>query len=114
VLADPRLRPFHQSVAAGFLQRGWLRLHALLLDDRSIAVIYAFAHRNRAYSYITGFDPDAAYCSPGVLLLHRAVEQAIHDGARELDMLRGEESYKYDWGPERRENARLRVRHHGR
>ena len=113
VLSDPRLRRFHQVAAAGFLRRGWLRLHALRLRGAPIAVLHGFAHRDRACMYLSGLDPSADFCSPGVLILQYAIEQAIHEGARELDMLRGTESYKYEWSAERRPNAGLRLRHAG-
>jgi CelD/BcsL family acetyltransferase involved in cellulose biosynthesis len=63
--------------------------------------------------YLSGLDPSADFCSPGVLILHYAIEQAIHEGAREFDMLRGAESYKYDWSAESRPNAGLRLGHTG-
>jgi CelD/BcsL family acetyltransferase involved in cellulose biosynthesis len=63
--------------------------------------------------YLSGLDPSAEFCSPGVLILHHAIEQAIREGAREFDMLRGTESYKYDWSAERRPNAGLRLWHAG-
>jgi CelD/BcsL family acetyltransferase involved in cellulose biosynthesis len=113
VLSDPRLRRFHEAAAAGFLRRGWLRLHALRLRGAPVAVLYGFVHRDRACMYLSGLDPSTDFCSPGVLILHYAIEQAIHEGAREFDMLRGTESYKYDWSAESRPNAGLRLRHAG-
>jgi CelD/BcsL family acetyltransferase involved in cellulose biosynthesis len=113
VLSDPRLRRFHEAAAAGLLRRGWLRLHALRLGGAPVAVLYGFAHRHRVWMYLSGLDPGADFCSPGVLILHYAIEQAIHEGAREFDMLRGTESYKYDWSAESRPNAGLRLRHAG-
>jgi CelD/BcsL family acetyltransferase involved in cellulose biosynthesis len=113
VLSDPRVRRFHEAAAAGLLRRGWLRLHALRLGGAPVAVLYGFAHRERVWMYLSGLDPSADFCSPGVLILHHAIEQAIHEGAREFDMLRGTESYKYDWSAESRPNAELRLRHAG-
>ncbi len=113
VLSDPRLRRFYEVAAAGFLRRGWLRLHALRLGGAPVAVLYGFAHRDRLCMYLSGLDPSADFCSPGVLILHHAIEQAIHEGAREFDMLRGTESYKSDWSAESRPNTGLRLRHAG-
>jgi CelD/BcsL family acetyltransferase involved in cellulose biosynthesis len=113
VLSDPRLRQFHQAAAAGLLRRGQLRLHALRLGGAPVAVLYGFAHRDRVWMYLSGLDPSADFCSPGVLILNYAIEQAIHEGAREFDMLRGTESYKYDWSAESRPNSGLRLRHAG-
>lgn len=109
VLADARLRRFHAEAASGFLRRGRLRLHALLLRGQPVAVLYGFARGDRTYMYLSGLDPDASFCSPGILLLHHAIAQAIGEGARTFDMLRGDESYKDDWGVVRTHNAALRI-----
>jgi CelD/BcsL family acetyltransferase involved in cellulose biosynthesis len=111
VLSDPRRQAFYEVAAAGLLRRGWLRLHALRVGGATVAVLYGFAQRDRVYMYLSGFDPSAELCSPGVLILHHAIEQAIRERAREFDMLRGSESYKYDWGAESRPNVALRLRH---
>lgn len=110
VLADPRLRRFHEEAAAGFLRRGALRLHALLVGGEPVAVLYGFDHRDRAYMYLSGLDPSARSYSPGVLLLHHAVAAAIAEGARVVDLLRGDEAYKDDWTATRRPNVALRLR----
>ena len=58
----------------------------------------ALAARGCLYCYLTGFDPEFAAISPGTLLLGHAIEQAMRDGARTCDLLRGRERYKYLWG----------------
>lgn len=110
VLTDPRLRNFHNDVAAGMMNNGKLRLYALQLDGDYAAVFYGFAHAGRMYSYLTGIDPSAAYYSPGTNLLHHVIGEAISEGMQEFDMLRGEESYKYLWGAVARHNQRLIMR----
>jgi CelD/BcsL family acetyltransferase involved in cellulose biosynthesis len=114
VLADSRLRRFHETVAPAFLRRGWLRLSALRVGGSPVAAVYGFVYRDRVYMYLSGLDPQAAFYSPGVLLLQHVIEQAIRDGAREFDMLRGTEAYKSDWGVERRWNVALQLRHAAR
>jgi CelD/BcsL family acetyltransferase involved in cellulose biosynthesis len=105
--AGIRLRRFHREVAGRFLERGWLRLHALRLDGRVRGVLYCFSCRGRAYYYSGGFDPALAPFSPGTLMIARAVEDAVRDGCRSFDFLRGDERYKYLWGAADRETARL-------
>jgi CelD/BcsL family acetyltransferase involved in cellulose biosynthesis len=48
--------------------------------------------------YLSGFDPQWAAFSPGVLLIAHAIEEAIREGQQEFDFLRGNEPYKYLWG----------------
>jgi CelD/BcsL family acetyltransferase involved in cellulose biosynthesis len=98
VLADPAIRRFHRAAAPLLLQAGLLRLHALRLDDRIIAVTYALHVRHRTYLYMCGFDPDFAALSPGTLIFGHSIAHAIGEGARAVDFLRGRERYKYFWG----------------
>ena len=42
--------------------------------------------------------PDARDLSPGVVLLERLVRRAIERGKCRVDLLRGDEPYKYEWG----------------
>jgi CelD/BcsL family acetyltransferase involved in cellulose biosynthesis len=98
VFADARVGAFHRAAAPALQAAGLLRLHALCIENRVVAVIYALAARRCLYCYLTGFDPEFAAISPGTLLLGYAVEQAMHEHARVCDFLRGREPYKYLWG----------------
>ena len=98
VLADPAIRRFHRAAAPLLQRAGLLRLHALRLDERMIAVMYALHARGCAYCYLCGFDPEFGALSPGTLILGHSVRQAVREGAREVDFLRGQERFKYHWG----------------
>jgi CelD/BcsL family acetyltransferase involved in cellulose biosynthesis len=98
VLADPAIRRFHRAAAPLLLNSGLLRLHVLSLDERIIAVMYALHARRRAYCYLCGFDPEFGALSPGTLILGHSIRQAVREGAREVDFLRGQERFKYFWG----------------
>ena len=94
---DSRFVGFHREMASLALEQGWLRLHQLRVGDEAIATLYGFQYRDTFYHYQGGFDPDWGDYSPGYLLLVHAMENAIGDGAREFDFLRGPEDYKLDW-----------------
>jgi CelD/BcsL family acetyltransferase involved in cellulose biosynthesis len=98
VLADSAVQAFHRAAAPALLQANLLRLHALRLDGRIVAVIYALHARNRGYYYVSGFDAEFAGISPGTLSIGHAIEQFVREGAREVDFLRGRERFKYFWG----------------
>jgi CelD/BcsL family acetyltransferase involved in cellulose biosynthesis len=102
VLADPAIRRFHRTAAPQLLSAGLLRLHALRLDGRIVAVVYALSAKGRTYSYLSGFDPELGWISPGTLAVGYAIGQAIAEGAREFDFLRGRERFKYRWGARER------------
>jgi CelD/BcsL family acetyltransferase involved in cellulose biosynthesis len=105
--AGGRIQAFHRDVAARLAERGWLRLHALRLDGRTRAVLYCFSFMGRGYYYQGGFEPSLARYSPGTVLTARAIQDAIRDGAREFDFLRGDEPYKYLWKATDRWNQRF-------
>ncbi|WP_437489104.1 GNAT family N-acetyltransferase [Sorangium sp. So ce1014] len=110
---DEALRPFHRAVARGLCARGALRLFGLRLDGRIIASLYGLSERGGLASYITGFDPELAWYSPGLVMLASAIEHAAREGARTVDFLRGREPYKYEWGAVDRWTYRRRLRHRG-
>jgi CelD/BcsL family acetyltransferase involved in cellulose biosynthesis len=110
VLADERVRNFHRAALPGLMQAGLLRFYVLRIGGEPAAAYYGFAHRDRAYVYLTGFNPDFAFESPGVILAAHAVEQALAEGTREVHFLRGPEAYKYGWGAVDRWNMRRSFR----
>lgn len=106
VLSDPRVLQFHREALPLLLAADLLRLTALRIGDRIAAIHYGLFHNERAYSYITGFDPDFSFESPGALLLAHVIETSIREGAAEFHFLRGQEKYKYEFGAIDRWNIR--------
>ena len=83
-------------------EAGWLRLLILDLDDRPVAARYEFAYRGRVFDYLPGHHPDLHRYSVGLVLLSHCVETAIERGEQELDLLRGDEQYKFRWASGKR------------
>ena len=79
------------------LDRGWLRLFVLSLDDTPVAALYGVLYRRKFYFYQSGFDPAFARHSVGLVTMGLSIEHAIRDGAVEYDLLHGEEPYKFLW-----------------
>jgi CelD/BcsL family acetyltransferase involved in cellulose biosynthesis len=98
VLADPHIQAFHREVAPELLDRKVLRFYGLRLEGRLVATLYSFFEREAVYCYLQGFDPAYASLSAGTLLLGAVLEDAISEGKKRVDFLRGQESYKYSWG----------------
>lgn len=98
VLADEAVRRFHLEVAAGFARKGKLRLFVASLPAGPIAVLYGFGHGSTCYYYLSGFDPRHAALSPGWLVIHEAMRDAVARRCRTFDFLRGREPYKYRCG----------------
>ena len=106
---DRRYVAFHREVAEDLLRRGWLRLCTLAVGGTVVAVDYGFRVGNTFYGYQTGFDPDWADHSVGTVILAYTIGEAIAEGAREYDFLRGSESYKDSWSTGTREEHHLLV-----
>lgn len=86
--------PFHLDFAPIALERGWLRLWTMRVDDEPAAAWYGFRFgRTEAY-YQSGRDPKFDRFSVGFLMLARTIEAAFDDGLDTYGFLRGDESYK--------------------
>lgn len=77
---------------------GPFKLTILTVGDRRIGAGLHFETETDLLYYNAGIDPDARDLSPGVLMVHALVARAIERGIRRMDFLRGDESYKYEWG----------------
>jgi CelD/BcsL family acetyltransferase involved in cellulose biosynthesis len=86
------------------------RLTFLTVAGRRIAAGVHLETPDGYLYYNAGVDPDARDLSPGVLMVARYIERAIATGKRRLDFLRGDESYKYEWGAVDEPIQRLLVR----
>ena len=112
VFSDPRVRAFHAAAIPVLFEADLARLFALKISGRIAAVHYGLSGKGRAYSYITGFDPEFSFESPGALLLAHVINQSMAEGAAEFHFLRGQEKYKYEWGATNRWNVRRVFRRH--
>jgi CelD/BcsL family acetyltransferase involved in cellulose biosynthesis len=110
-LAAKSTQAFHHEIARKFLGLGVLKLHRLMAGGECGATIYCFQRDRRVYSYLSGFRWALRRFSPATVLRAYAIERAIADGAREFDMLRGDEPYKYSWRAVDRLTWRLVVGH---
>ena len=93
-----------------FGPEGPVRLSFLTVGERRIA---AGIHVDDGHSfsyYNAGVDPDARDLSPGVIMVARYLAAAIAADRRRLDFLRGNESYKYEWGAVDEPIQRILVR----
>jgi CelD/BcsL family acetyltransferase involved in cellulose biosynthesis len=95
---DARSAAFQKEAAEQFLHNGWLWYGALDEAGRCVAARLAFTYRGRMYDYLSGFD-ESAVCArrrPGMALLLAMHSASRQSGIGVLDMLRGDEKYKYE------------------
>lgn len=107
VLNGPEIRSFHIDAAKGLLRKGMLRLYRMRYSGQDMAALYCLLRGKTVYTYLSGFDPALSKFSPGAHILKHAVEDSIRSGATMLDFLRGQEGYKYTWGPKEERNMSM-------
>lgn len=90
-------------------ERGWLRLYALVVGERPLAVLYGLAYRGTFYDYQRGLDVESSKWGAGTVLQGLSVQHACGEGMTEFDFLRGDESYKDRWAPYLRRTKRLDI-----
>jgi CelD/BcsL family acetyltransferase involved in cellulose biosynthesis len=98
---------FHHEWTQTALQREWLRLFVLWLDNKPAACLYGLMYRGTFYFYQSSFDADYAQSSVGLLIMGLAIRSAIEEGAKEYDLLHGSETYKSHWSRHSRDLVRL-------
>lgn len=100
---------FHRQVARGMLGANALRMYMLRVDERPVAIFYGFAQNATTFYYLGGYEPALQKSSPGTVIVAHAIEQAVREGMKTFDFLRGAEDYKYAWGAQDRWNSRRRL-----
>lgn len=107
--ADPRVAAHLAESAPALLAAGLLRLQAVRLEGEVAASVLALLAPGRILFYLSGYNAARAFESPGTLLLGAMLEEAVREGRREADFLRGGEAYKYAWGGTDRRNRACRL-----
>lgn len=97
VLGDRAKQQFLSVFCAQAAEHRWVRLHQLCDGGIVRAALLAFHWGQTAYFYQMGWEETPSLKSPGVVLLARSMAQAIDEGMRRYDFLRGEEAYKQRW-----------------
>jgi CelD/BcsL family acetyltransferase involved in cellulose biosynthesis len=96
---DERMERFFRRAITALAARGRARLALLDTASGPIAAFVTLEWDGTVGLYNSGFAPAHAALSPGLVLLAGVVRDAIDRGRRTFDFLRGEERYKYEFGP---------------
>ncbi|MCD6322102.1 MAG: GNAT family N-acetyltransferase [Clostridiales bacterium] len=101
---------FHRDLAAILVKHGWLRLGFLSLDGAVLAAQFWLTCDGTSYILKTVYDQDHKKYSPGKVLTAEMMKYVIDvDRVTFIDYVQGDEPYKKDWTPERRERKGLIV-----
>ncbi len=102
---------FFRSVAEEMAEAGFLRLSFLELDARPAAAVMCFHDRSTVYLYNNGYDNRFRSLSVGLLSKVLSIREAIREGKKKFDFLKGPEAYKRRLGgkPVLLYRCRLRI-----
>ncbi len=106
----PEREGFFRDVAAELARRGQFRLYFLEVEGVRVAACICFDHADSYLLYNSGYDPSYSALSVGLLNKALCLKEAIEEGRKYFDFLRGTERYKYDLGGTDRVIYRLTVR----
>jgi hypothetical protein len=108
--APEKDRTFHREFEKIAAERGWLRFGFLLHDDNPIASQKWIVCNKRAYILAVLYHEEYHKYSPGKILTSEMAKWVIdEDKVVEIDFMRGDDPYKKDWTPNRRERKGITL-----
>jgi CelD/BcsL family acetyltransferase involved in cellulose biosynthesis len=104
--AHPDEAGFLHEAAQGMAALGQLKICSLVTSTTTIATVLVLRVNGSAYFSVSGTDPDYWEFGPMTLLLRECLDDAIANGDRSANLLRGPNYAKLRWAEE------LEVHHH--
>ena len=96
-LTDQMKKQIKDSAQAAF-DEGWLQLAFLIVGDIKAAGYLNFDFNEKIWIYNSGINSVFENLSPGWVLLSKIINWSIEQGKTEVDFMRGDETYKYQYG----------------
>lgn len=111
VFYDKRFERFFRDTIDYAYENNWLWFKQTRDKEGVCASRMLLKYNNRYFDYISGFDDDrdSAKYRPGIALLIDVVKDGIEERAKTIELLRGEERYKYDFTSKNFNNWKIRV-----
>ena len=106
---DARMEKFFRRAVGELADAGAAALWFLDLPSGPAAGFVVTEWDDTVGLYNSGFHPDRAALAPGLVLLVHLIEDAVVRGKKRFDFLRGEERYKYEFGPKAEEVFAVRI-----
>ena len=110
VFMVPGMEIFFRRLAEELLPTGVFRLTFVRVAGELAAGTIGFVHRGTYSLYNSAFDRRWQQLAPGMVLVAEDIRQAIAEGCRRFDLLKGDYAYKYRFGARPRAVRRLVVR----
>ncbi len=103
------LKDFHRDVVVRLALAGRLRFEEIWIDGACRASLYGISGGERHCFYLSGYDPALAKLSLGFAVVGLSIAGASERGMKYYDLLRGTETYKFDWANEARATFAVHV-----
>lgn len=101
------MRPDRQAFFADLAAHAGASVEILSVDSEVAAVAFGFAGEDCYYLYNSAYAQAAAESSPGIVLLATLIDRLSADGVPRLDLLKGDEPYKFRLGATPRQLYRI-------
>jgi CelD/BcsL family acetyltransferase involved in cellulose biosynthesis len=93
-----RKREFFKTMGSSLAEKGYIRLAFMEIGETRTSSSLCFDYNNDVYLYNSAYDPAYSSLSVSLLLKVFNIRDAISNGKKRFDFLRGSEPYKYDLG----------------
>ncbi len=112
IFHDDRFTGFFRELVREAFDNGWIWFKEAQDSNGTCAGRMLLLYNGRYFDYISGFDDEreSSKYRPGIGLLLNAVNDAIEGGVKSVELLRGQESYKYDFTSKSLKNWRISLR----
>jgi CelD/BcsL family acetyltransferase involved in cellulose biosynthesis len=90
--------------------QSWLKVALLYVDETPVASLIALIYNKTAYLLETNYDEEYFEFSPGQIIHHDFIKFLIDvAGVREINTLRGAQTYKKSWFPQERDRLEFML-----
>lgn len=103
------IHAWFRALAEEFAGDSTFRLHRLDVGGLSAAATVSLVHNGEWGVYNSSFDPALGSLAPGMVIIGLLIQRAAESGCTTLDLLRGDEPYKYRFGAVDRRLRRLTI-----
>lgn len=100
---------FYREVLKHASDRRQLRMCALVVGEKRVAMEMAFVLANRCFSPKIAYDEEFSKCAPGQLLARYAIEDLVSKGIERYDLLGSRARHKVMWAGEVRQHAHCYI-----
>ena len=94
----PAREAFFKDITKAMSERKSFEFGFLEVNSKSTAVTVSFDYNNNVYLYNSGYDPQYARLSVGLLSKALCIKHSIEKGRKKFDFLKGGEEYKSHLG----------------